>query len=356
MNKKVYLSASRIKTAQQCSWLYWCKYILKLPDRGNDGASKGWICHLVFEVLGKDRRKPYYDKIIKDRTVFNIPSIKKMIIKHAIRLGVNTPDSLTDMDTMILRGLDYDFFGDDGGEIKESISEKEFNLSIEEGKLKYNIRGFIDKLFLYKNKKAVIRDFKTSKQRFKGKEIDDNMQDLMYCLAIKKLFPEYKSLSEFLFLRFDMEKDIFGNPGNGVMQMKEISDDTLEGFEIELAQIQKYLENFSKSQATSNFASEQGYPKDGTFGGPLSCGKDGFKMRKGEPVLDENGEPVKAFICAYRKPFDYFVLLSEDGSIKKSVYEEGQDQLDELKEKGDTIERRTYEGCPAWKCKSEFEL
>ena len=33
------LSASRIKTAQSCSWLYYCKYKLKLPDKGNDGSS-----------------------------------------------------------------------------------------------------------------------------------------------------------------------------------------------------------------------------------------------------------------------------------------------------------------------------
>lgn len=356
MIKDVYLSASRIKTAQQCSWLYWCKYILKLPDKGNDGASKGWICHLVFEVLGKPKRKSYFDKIIKDKTIFNIESIKRMVKIHARRLGVNNQESLEDMDTMILRGLCYDFFGEGAGEMEESISEKEFNLKINENGVRYNIRGFIDKLFLYKNNQAVIRDFKTSKQKFKGKEISDNMQDLMYCLAVKKLHPEYKSLSEFLFLRFNMEKDIFGAPGDGVIQMKELSDEVLEGFEIELAEIQTYLENFKESQATSNFASKQNYPKDGTFGGPLSCGKDGFKIKKGEPILDESGNPIKAFICAYRKPFDYYVLLDEEGSIKKSVYEDKQEELNETKEKGDTIERRTYTGCPAWKCSGTFEL
>jgi hypothetical protein len=354
--KEVYLSASRIKTAQQCSWLYWCKYILKLPDKGNDGASKGWICHLVFEVLGKPRRRPYYDKIIKDNTVFNIPSIKKMITKHASRLKVNDQESLSDMDTMILRGLHYDFFGDEEGEINESISEKEFNLQIEEGNLKYNIRGFIDKLFLYKSKKAVIRDFKTSKQKFKGKEIDDNMQDLMYCLAIKKLFPEYKSLSEFLFLRFKMEKNMFGEPGGGVIRMKELSDEVLEGFEFELTQIQNHLENFSKKEATSNFASDQGYPKDGTFGGPLSCGKDGFKVCKGEPIKGPDGKPIKAFICAYRKPFEYLCLIDPYGNIKKSVYLDCENELIEIKEKDDTIEKRQYEGCPAWNAKDTFEL
>ena len=46
------LSASRIKKAESCSWSYWATYKLKVPDRGNDGASRGWICHLIFELLG----------------------------------------------------------------------------------------------------------------------------------------------------------------------------------------------------------------------------------------------------------------------------------------------------------------
>ena len=52
MSERVTLSASRIKTAQSCSWLYWFKYILKAPDKSNDGAKRGTICHLVFELLG----------------------------------------------------------------------------------------------------------------------------------------------------------------------------------------------------------------------------------------------------------------------------------------------------------------
>ena len=71
------------------------------------------------------------------------------------------------------------------------------------GDIKYKIRGFIDKLFLYKRKKfAIIRDFKTSKEVFKGKDQTDNLQDLMYSLAVKNLFPEYSErVSEFLFLQ-----------------------------------------------------------------------------------------------------------------------------------------------------------
>ena len=60
--------------------------------------------------------------------------------------------------------------------------------------------------------------------------------------------------------------------------MRNLSDFELEGIEHYLTEIQSYLENFSEEDATSNFAASQGYPSDGTFGGPLMCGKDGFKI------------------------------------------------------------------------------
>ncbi len=67
---KTALSASRIKTAQGCSWLYWCKYKLKLPDTSNDGAKRGSICHLIFELLGEKKTKPHYDKIMEAQRCF----------------------------------------------------------------------------------------------------------------------------------------------------------------------------------------------------------------------------------------------------------------------------------------------
>ena len=63
MNEDVILSASKIKTAQSCSWKYWTSYGLKLPQSSNDGASRGWICHLVCELLGEPKHRSHYKKI-----------------------------------------------------------------------------------------------------------------------------------------------------------------------------------------------------------------------------------------------------------------------------------------------------
>jgi len=194
MSKKelIPLSASRIKTVQNCSWTYFCKYVLKLSESTNEGASKGWICHLIFELLGEQKHDSHLKSILKNGSIFASDAIKRLVTTHAGRLDVNYAEALEDMDEMTMKGLKHDFFGDTVEKPKQAISEQDFDLVVEDGDKNYRIKGFIDKLFLY-NKHAIIRDFKTSKQVFKGKDATDNLQDLMYSLAVKKMYPEYKN-------------------------------------------------------------------------------------------------------------------------------------------------------------------
>jgi hypothetical protein len=330
---KVSLSASRIKTLQSCSWVYYCKYILNLPDGSNDGAKRGTICHLIFEVLGNPKRKKIFSKIIKTQDVFCEPSIKRLIEKHARVLNVDDEDNIESIKTMTLNGLMYDFFGSKIGKPTVAVSEQDFDIVVNNGSFRYRIKGFIDKLFLYKNKKlAIIRDFKTSKQRFVGKEISDNLQDYMYSLAVKHLFPEYSNRkSEFLFLKFALDQ----SDGSGVIEMEPIDEEDLEGFEIQLTEIQTYLDNFSKKDAVSNLAYRQGYPKDNSFGGVIQCGRAKFK---GERKKDGN----LMWHCPLKFPFEYYVSVNEDGKVLKSFV--SQDDVP----KGMKYETRQYEGCPVF--------
>mgnify|MGYP003627189532 FL=1 len=358
MTKHTPLSASRIKTAQTCSWVYWSRYKLHLPDKSNDGSSRGTICHLIFECLGNPRHRHHYTRILKKGTIWSSDSVGKLVSFHAKRLLVNDDENLALIDKMIVNGLRYDFFGDRLGKPTEGISEKEFNITVEDGEKRYSIRGFIDKLFLYSRKKrAIIRDFKSSKQVFKGKDLTDNLQNLMYSLAVKHLYPKYLSRqSEFVFIKFDLDEDLFGNPGSGIIRMDDISDQELEGFEHYLTDVQKFIDSFSEDDARSNFAATQGYPSDGSFGGPLACGKDGYKMSRGEPVLDKEGQPIVAYICPYRKPCTYYVRIDKEGKVKESVSEEERHELHANTSEGEIIEERHYDGCPHWNRSDPFEL
>ena len=132
------------------------------------------------------------------------------------------------------------------------------------------------------------------------------------------------------------------------MLMDPVSELELSGLEYELTNFQNYINNFSEENAESNFAAKQSYPSDGSFGGPLACGKDGFKIRKGEPLLDDSGQPIKAFICSFRKPFKYYALKDSEGNVLKTVFEEGESFLIADFKNGETIELMEYEGCPHW--------
>ena len=350
------LSASRIKTVQNCSWTYFCKYVLKLPESTNEGASKGWICHLIFELLGEQKHDSHLKSILANGSIFASNAIERLVKTHASRLDVNYTEALEDMDEMTMKGLKHDFFGDTVEKPRHAISEQDFDLVVEDGDKNYRIKGFIDKLFLY-NKHAIIRDFKTSKQVFKGKDATDNLQDLMYSLAVKKMYPEYKNRqSEFLFLRFPLENDLLGKPQKGNLQMEQISDDELEGFEYHLSEIRKYLADFTEQKACAGFAAKKPYPKDGSFGGPLSCGKEGFKKVKGEYLLDKDGNKVPFYICPFRRPMTYLVLVDSKGNVKKSAFADAEDSLLKVKSEEDRIEVREYTGCPHWHKKDEFDF
>lgn len=343
MSKLTPLSASRIKKAQSCSWSYWASYRLKVPDRSNDGASRGWICHLIFELLGDPRHRDIYDEIILKDSIFLCEPVKRLVGYHARKLNVNDVDNLKLIDDMTMAGLHFDFFGQAGGELDEAISEQAFDITVDEANKLYRLRGFIDKLFLYKDtNSALIRDFKSSKVVFKGKELTDNLQDLIYTLAVRKLFPHFKKRQvEFLFLKFDLH-------ASGNVKMEEISDEELEGLELYLTGIQEYLDNFTEEDAASNFAGAQGYPSDGSFGGPLMCGKDGYKISKGEPLLDKEGNPIVAYICPYRKPLNYYALKDSNGNIIKSFFEEDKDKITPNLDNKETVELIKYKGCPYW--------
>ena len=167
--------------------------------------------------------------------------------------------------------------------------------------------------------------------------------------------PECSPQSEFIFLRFDLEKDMLGTRGKGFLQMDKITAEELEGFEYQLTEFTKYLESYDYQKATSNYAAKQDYPKDGTFGGPLACGKDGYKMSYGKPVKDKFGKKIKAFICPFRKPMTYYALVDKDDKVIKTKFKEQKDELSPDKSKGEVVKKMRYEGCPHWNNKEKLD-
>ena len=333
MAEKTCLSASRIKTFQSCSWLYFFKYKLKAPDKSNDGAKRGSVCHSVFETLGEEAYKNEFKKIIKKQDIFASKKIKELVLIEAKKYGVDDEENMSLIKDMTLNGLNYDFYGDAFGKINQALSEKEFEFDVNEENINYRIKGFIDKLFIFNEDNAIVRDFKSSKEVFKGKDVEDNLQDLMYVLAAKKLHPFLKKVtSEFIFLKFP--------PKQGVIKMKEVSDQELKGFEIQLTEFQQLLDNFSEKDATKNLAGKKDYPKDGSFSGPLLCG---FAKFAGEKKKDNTDK----WHCSAKFAFDFYQIKDKSNSIIDSCF---LDDYDEYKEKYPeaSFALVRYSGCPHW--------
>lgn len=326
------LSASRIKTLQSCSWVYYARYILKTPDTQNEGSARGGVIHTIFEVLGNPRHKKHFKKIVILQDIAASAPVERLVLKLAKKSGVSDFENLDLINKMILEGLNYDFYGEKNGKPTEAISEKDFDLNINQDGKNFRILGFIDKLFLFKKKKlAIIRDFKSSKSVFTGEDLSDNMQNLMYCLAVKYLYPEYlKRKMEFLFLKFDLNKE-------GLVEMEEIDSDELDGFEMFLTQVQKTINNFNEETAVSNMAYDKGFV-DG-FAGRTMCGRAKYQGQ-----LKKDGTPM--WECSLKRPFDYYVLLNPDGKIIASAFTQEELIKKQLPEKPSKIEKRAYGGCP----------
>ena len=78
------------------------------------------------------------------------------------------------------------------------------------------------------------------------------------------------------------------------------------------------------------------------------CGKDGYKISKGTPLRDKDGNKVVAYICPYRKPLDYYALKDKSGKLIRSVFSEDKDKITPDTKAGETLEPIKYEGCPYW--------
>ena len=292
------LSASRIKTLETCSWVYWNNYHIKTPQKSNDGSDRGTICHTIFELLLNKRHYKNYKSIIKSNSIDGDKGVSKLVKKLSAKVNLNESNYKL-LDEMILVGLKNDFFGENG-----KIIEPEYAFEIKNDKPKYHIRGFIDKPIKIKKEMHII-DYKSSKYKFRGDDLEANIQAMMYSLASKKLWPKLKPIIKFLFLRFPKQP----------IQELQFDEDEIKGFEYYLEYVNEYINNFDKESAQSNFAVDN--PKN-----KWMCSIGNWR-------------------CPYKDPFSYHVKLNDAGEIVESNF------TGEFKDvKGFTVEQRQYTGCP----------
>ena len=303
------LSASRIKTLETCSWVYWNNYHAKVPQSQNDGALRGTICHTVFELLLNKRHLKNYKRIIKKNAIDGDKGVDKLVKKLSAKVKLDESNYKL-LNDMILVGLKNDFFGE-GGEIVKP--EYDFDITNEEPK--YHIKGFIDKPIKIKKEMHIV-DYKSSKYKFRGDDLEANIQAMMYSLASKKIWPKLKPIVKFLFLRFPKQP----------IQELIFTDEQIKGFEHYLEHINDYVNKFDEELARSNFAVDSVKNK-------WMCQIGGWK-------------------CPYKDPYKYYVKVNDKGEVIETSLEDNFKDIEGFK-----VETRTYEGCPKFQtnsAKNEF--
>ncbi len=326
-----YLSASRMKTMDSCHWQYWCQYHLKIPQPPAEPLQLGSVCHELLEKLQFAKHKKDYDLIMANKTV----EASKMAEKHLLE-GIKANEALDDshyelMKKMILVALDSDFFIKDCSDLLDP--EYEFDLTGEidefsEKKRDYRIYGLMDKLALFKNEdKIEIHDYKTSKKKFSGDDLEASTQAMMYSLAAKKIWPDLKPVVKFIFLRFPKKP----------IQEIEFSDEALRGFEDYLEFYFKKMKSFNEDDAVSKFAADMPKPADGGWGGCLNCGFDKY-----EGMLKKDGSVMWG--CSYKWGRTYYAIKDSEGNVVKTSLK----QEDLKPKKGEKLVKMTYKGCPKW--------
>jgi hypothetical protein len=302
------LSASRIKTLETCSWVYWNNYHTKVPQSQNDGALRGTICHTVFELLLNKRHLKNYKRIIKKNSIDGDEGVNRLVKKLSVKVKLDESNYKL-LNDMILVGLKNDFFGE-GGE----IVKPEYDFDIKNDEPKYHIRGFIDKPIKIKKEMHII-DYKSSKYKFRGDDLEANIQAMMYSLASKKLWPKLKPIVKFLFLRFPKQP----------IQELVFDDNQIKGFEHYLEHINDYVNKFDEESARSNFAVDNVKNK-------WMCQVGGWK-------------------CPYKDPYEYYVKVNNKGEVLESSLDGKFKDI-----KGFKVEKRKYEGCPKFNniTKDEF--
>lgn len=314
------LSASKLSTLDECHAKYAYNYIYKCPNVSNTGAQRGLVAHNILEILSNRRHSKIVDKVLKDLTCISHKPLWKLINIYAQQNNVSDQENLSLIDQFIITGLKTDFYGPK--DIKEIEVERKFDIEVEDkdrGVL-YRINGFIDRINWIEDKKtntvfADVRDYKSSRDFFDKKKIEENTQAILYQISMKYLFPDKKLNSfKFIFLKFG---------DNPYQEFKLYSDEQIAGYELLLTQLQKKVETFSLKNIPENYAATTPFLK------LTRCGKIGTK---------KNGDPN--FICSAYKSFYYYVLIDKDGKIKKSEFE-----LNFIPQEGEKVEKRFYPGC-----------
>jgi len=173
------LSASSIKTYEQCPRKYYFTYIEKAPKQEHDFFDLGNLCHETLETF-------HTEYMIKGGDKKGLSKMMGDAFSEARKHFPALSDTLvTDAKTMM---ADYLKVVQKNGMPIVKFCEKDFSFNISEDVM---IRGFIDRMDITKDGKFRIMDYKTTKNA----QYLEPFQLLVYGIWLKHEYPKMKEFT-----------------------------------------------------------------------------------------------------------------------------------------------------------------
>ncbi len=282
---KIRLSASRLKTLDTCSLLFYYENVLNLPSKTHPKTLCGSFLHSILENLRKPRHHYIYNEILVNGVVdYKRSKVLTRFVdlfqqKHDIPF-----DLLEDINGMLEVGLvHFDYWLSKAKKVYKP--EYEFILKLSENEIK----GIVDLMADFGDEILLV-DWKSQSKVFTTKELQKNIQSAIYQLAIWKLFGK-KSKLQFVMLRFPPNKL---KPKRFIQEVPAKTEDQLKGVELYLEEMGRLFNQFTYQDALAKPCKDFGFCK---------------------------------FVCQMRAPFTYFSVVDKDNKLVKNYLESDFDKI-----------------------------
>ncbi len=255
------ISASRAKTLTQCSMLYYLQEIEKIPQKVWARTNHGSVIHSVFEMVmdkTRARRQKWLKNIILNGfDIKDYPSISRYIKFYNANKGKLDPYTDEEMGEMLdvaFKGIRTYFLDKDGQNflLPDYSNEERFEIDIGGGG---RISGFIDLIIRLSPTTYKIIDLKSQKNKFKKDEMADNIQGLMYQLAIWEKYQATGDV-EFILLRHKPTKQ---TPLKHIQVTPQVCKAQLNGLKLYFCHLYGIVNQFSLQDALTSPCCDSGF-------------------------------------------------------------------------------------------------